>query len=62
MNIEKELDALNENILCNHKTISYRGNFFHNHDGYELFLLLNGDLTIILNGSGCIWSMGILSS
>lgn len=46
------MDALNDNILCNHLTISYTGNFFHNHDGYELFLLLDGDLNYYIEGVG----------
>lgn len=52
MVLEKTLDALNENILCNHRTIQYNGNFFHNHDGYELFFLLNGDLNYYIEGVG----------
>ncbi|NLV69170.1 MAG: helix-turn-helix transcriptional regulator [Spirochaetes bacterium] len=52
MDLEKTLDALNQNILCNHITVSYHGNFFHNHDGYELFLLLNGDLNYYIERIG----------
>ncbi len=52
INIVKTMDALNENILCNHLTISYKGNFFHNHDGYELFLLLDGDINYYIEQMG----------
>lgn len=52
MEVEKTMDALNENILCNHQIISYDGNFFHNHDGYELFFLLNGDLNYYIEQVG----------
>lgn len=52
MSLEKTMDALNENILCNHITVSYTGNFFHNHDGYELFLLLNGNLNYYVERVG----------
>ena len=52
MDYEKKLDALNQNILCNHLTVSYHGNFFHHHDGYELFLLLNGDLNYYIERIG----------
>ncbi len=52
MEIEKTMDALNENILCNHKTICGNWSFFHNHDGYELFFLLNGDLNYYIEQIG----------
>ena len=52
MELEKTLDALNQNILCNHQTILHTGAFFHNHNGYELFLLLDGDLNYYIERVG----------
>ena len=52
MVIERTLDALKDNISCNHRIISYKGDFFHNHDGYELFLLLNGSINYYIERLG----------
>lgn len=60
MELEKTLDALNENILCNHQTIVHTGAFFHNHDGYELFLLLEGDLNYYIEQVGMQLERGYL--
>jgi len=52
MEIERTLDVLDGNICCNHRIISYKGNFFHNHNGYELFLLLNGNINYYIETVG----------
>lgn len=44
MKNEVLFDALNDNIFCNHKIVTYKGTFYHYHDAYELFLLLNGNV------------------
>lgn len=44
MESEVLFDALNDNIFCNHKIVTYKGTFYHYHDAYELFLLLNGNV------------------
>ena len=52
MNIKKTLDVLKTNILCEHKTKYIGDNFFHNHDGYELFLLLDGEMNYYAEQQG----------
>lgn len=52
MNIERTYEELNENLICEHKTIDYGETFFHSHNGYELFLLLNGDVNFYIGGEG----------
>lgn len=52
MEVEKELDALHSEIMCEHKLVYAGESFFHNHDGYELFLLLKGDVNYYVERDG----------
>lgn len=52
MDTEKTMDSLKQNILCEHRSIFGYWNIFHNHDGYEIFLLLRGDLNLYVEQAG----------
>lgn len=49
-----KLIILNTDVTCEFKTIKSKINtslFFHNHDGYELLLILNGEIDLYWEGS-----------
>lgn len=52
MEIEKSFCELDEDFVCEIKTVDDGGYAFHNHDGYELLLLLNGDINYYFEGEG----------
>ena len=52
METNKTLDALHSDIMCVHNTTYEGGDFFHSHDGYELFLMLNGDMNFFIEQNG----------
>lgn len=51
----RKLEVLDAEIICMYKTIEHNINtslFFHNHDGYELLLMLDGELDLYWDGGG----------
>lgn len=52
MEIKKIFCQLDDDILCEHKTTDEGELAFHNHDGYELLLLLHGDINYYIEGEG----------
>ncbi|MGN6712094.1 AraC family transcriptional regulator [Anaerocolumna jejuensis] len=52
MEISKIHDNLHSDIICEHKSDDYGGDFFHNHDGYELFLFLDGYINYYVEQQG----------
>lgn len=52
MEIPKILDTLHSDIICEHKSDDYSGDFFHNHNGYELFLFLDGYINYYVEQQG----------
>lgn len=52
MKNKKALEPLQSNIECDRVIVHNGGDFFHNHDGYELFLLLEGELNYYIEQVG----------
>ena len=59
METNKTLDALHSDIMCVHNTIYEGGDFFHSHDGYELFLMLNGDMNFFIEQTVSILAIAV---
>jgi YesN/AraC family two-component response regulator len=60
MEIVKTQDFLSQDIICEHKIDYFAEDFFHNHDGYELFLYLNGNINYYVEQQGQHMSTGSL--
>lgn len=60
MELLKTYCELDSDIICEHKTVNDAGDFFHNHDGYELFLLLHGSINYYMEGEGLCLERGNL--
>ncbi len=57
------LNVLNQDILCEHKnieTLILPSHIFHQHDGNEILLLLNGKVEILTEGDGKTMERGDL--
>lgn len=51
----RKLEILDNEIICMYKTVEQAIStslFFHNHDGYELLILLDGELDLYWDGGG----------
>ena len=60
-NLKKTFAALEADIMCEIKDIVYPLEsrlIFHNHDGYEMTLLLNGELALYNEGDGAVLKRG----
>ncbi|WOO38253.1 AraC family transcriptional regulator [Anaerocolumna sp. AGMB13020] len=60
MELERVMDALDKNIICEHKYDDFGGDFFHNHDGFELFLFISGFVNYYVEQQGRHMSPGTL--
>ncbi len=49
---EKKFDVLPSEFLVEFKTVDLGGSLLHNHDGYELYLLLNGKVNYYIEQDG----------
>lgn len=52
MEIPKSFCLLDKSIICEYKTSFDGGTEFHNHDGYEIMLLINGRINYYFEGEG----------
>lgn len=52
MEPERTLSRLPSDIYHEHRTVRYQNNVFHNHDGYEMFLLIEGELNYYIEQRG----------
>ena len=49
---EKTLATFQQQIMCERKKINYGEKFFHSHNGYELFILLDGTVNYYVESEG----------
>ena len=49
---EKTLATFQHQVMCERKKINYGEKFFHSHNGYELFILLDGSVNYYVESEG----------